>query len=206
MRTVALALLVPALLSGCTDHQQVQKQEQVATKSNEVSNLGWQVPAFQFTDQNGKPFGLSDLKGKVWLADFIFTQCPDVCPPMTANMARVQRELKAKGVDLTFVSFSVDPDYDKPEVLKKFAAKYGADLGNWHFLTGYKVDEIRNIAKTVFKGEIIQQKGPSPEVPIMVMHPTQFYLVGPDGKVARFYDGLKPDPEQIAKDVQALKK
>ncbi|SEN34019.1 SCO family protein [Lihuaxuella thermophila] len=172
--------------------------------TNDVSDLNWQVPEFTFTDQNGKPFGLKDVKGKVWLADFIFTRCPNVCPPMTANMAKVQKHLQKAGVNVEIVSFSVDPDYDKPEVLKQFAGKYDLDQTHWHFLTGYKLEEIQKIAQETFKGPVTQQKGPSADVPILVNHPTQFYLIDGSGKVIKFYDGLKPNPEQILKDVKEL--
>lgn len=174
--------------------------------TNDVSELNWKVPDFTFIDQNGEKVGLKDLEGKYWLTDFVFTRCPNVCPPMTANMAKVQQHVKQAGTDLTFVSFSVDPDYDKPEVLKKFADEHGADHVNWHFLTGYQLEEIQKIVKDTFKGAIIHQKGSSPEVPLLVNHPTQFYLIDGTGKVVKFYDGLNPDPEQILKDVQELQK
>lgn len=66
-----------------------------------------------------KPFSKSDLKGKVWIADFIFTSCETVCLPMTSNMTKLQQQLKDEGItDVEFVSFSVDPEIDKPDVLK----------------------------------------------------------------------------------------
>jgi protein SCO1/2 len=209
-----LAAALAFALAGCGQaqdhtghrHHGTAPDGQIArqTQNNDVSNLNWRVPDFTFTAQNGKPFGLKDLKGKVWLADFIFTRCPNVCPPMTANMARVQEHLKKAGVNVDIVSFSVDPDYDKPDKLTAFAQKHKTDLSTWHFLTGYKVEEIQKIAMEAFKGPIQQQKGPSPDVPILVTHPTQFYLIDGTGKVVKFYDGLKPDPEQILKDVKQL--
>jgi protein SCO1/2 len=195
-------------LVGCsttaTPTQTTATKNTAQATANNVSDLNWRVPDFTFTDQSGKPFGLNDLKGKVWLADFIFTRCPNVCPPMTANMAKVQEEFKKEGVPVTIVSFSVDPDYDKPEVLKTFAEKHHADLSTWHFLTGYKLEQIQKIAKETFKGPITQQKGPSPDVPLLVTHPTQFYLMDGTGKVVRFYNGLAPDAKQISRDAKAL--
>ncbi|MBA4496143.1 SCO family protein [Paenactinomyces guangxiensis] len=207
---IGLAALMLAV-AGCSTSTEEKAPNQAAANSspqsiNDVSDLNWKVPDFTFTDQNGKSFGLKDLKGKVWLADFIFTRCPNVCPPMTANMAKVQKHLNQSGVDVSFVSFSVDPDYDKPAVLKKFAEEHNAILQNWTFLTGYKLEEIQPIAKETFKGNIIHQKGPSPDVPVLVNHPTQFYLIDGTGKVVKFYDGLKPNPEQILKDVKELQK
>jgi protein SCO1/2 len=211
-RKWAIFLLIGLFISGVTgcseasqDQTERAKQTQ-APPTNDVSALHWQVHDFTFTDQSGKPFGLKDLKGKVWLADFIFTRCPNVCPPMTANMAKVQEAFKKANVPIEFVSFSVDPDYDKPEVLQSFAKKYQVDLSHWHFLTGYKFSQIEQMAQETFKGPVAQQKGPSADMPILVTHPTKFYLIDRTGTVARYYDGLEPDPQQIIKDVQELEK
>ena len=86
----------------------------------------WPVEDFTYTDQNGESFGLKNLKGKVWIADFIFTNCESVCLPMTANMKKITRfESEKEGIDnIQFVSFSVDPSVDTPEVMKE----YGANL------------------------------------------------------------------------------
>ncbi|WP_124727082.1 SCO family protein [Staphylospora marina] len=212
MAPAVLAATMALVLAGCDssgkqaghEHHGTSEQEAPQTTNNDVSSLNWRVPDFTFTDQGGKPFGLKDLKGKFWLADFVFTRCPDVCPPMTANMARVQEHLKKAGVSVEIVSFSVDPEYDTPERLTAFAEDHQADLSTWHFLTGYKVEEIEKIAMEAFKGPVRQQKSPSPEVPILVTHPTQFYLIDDTGKVVRFYDGLKPDPDRILEDVKQL--
>src|SRR4051812_44215844 len=88
----------------------------------------WPVEKFTFTDHNGKPFGLEDLKGKVWVANFIFTNCDDVCLPMTANMKKIQDEVKNEGIqNIEFVSFSVDPTIDTPEVLIGFGNMFQVD-------------------------------------------------------------------------------
>ena len=97
----------------------------------------WPVADFAYTDQNGESFGLQDLKGKVWVADFIFTNCDDVCLPMTANMKKLQEEVEKEGIEnIQFVSFSVDPTVDTPEILTEYGKQFSADFNNWHFLTG----------------------------------------------------------------------
>ncbi|MFC7440827.1 SCO family protein [Laceyella putida] len=201
---ICLFLLVTACAPA--DPAPTDSEQQNTADNNDVSDLNWRVPDFEFTDQAGKTFGLKDLKGKVWLADFIFTRCPNVCPPMTANMAKVQDELKKAEVQVELVSFSVDPDYDKPDVLKAYAEKHQADFSNWHLLTGYSLDEITKMTKDTFKAQIAHQKGTSPDVPLLVTHPTQFYLIDGTGKVVRFYNGLQPDATQIAKDIKAMGK
>lgn len=131
------------------------------------------IEPFSYTDQDGNSLSLEDLKGKVWVADFIFTNCADVCLPMTANMSKLQTMLKDKGIkDVEFVSFSVDPEVDSPEVLKEFAERFEADFSNWHFLTGYDQKHIEEFAKNSFKATVLK-----PEKGDQVIHTVDFYLV-----------------------------
>jgi protein SCO1 len=174
------------LLSGC------------GNKIPDAKN--WPLADFTFTDQNGQPFGLADLKGKVWVADFIFTNCETVCPPMTANMAKLQDMAKAEGLDVEFVSFSVDPENDKPETLKQYVEKFDADLSNWHLLTGYSQEEIEEFAKKNFK-TIVKK----PEQNDQVIHGTDFYLIDREGNIVKYYSGLNNTPyEEILKHIKAL--
>lgn len=203
---IPLTLALLLLVSGCsmTSSPQVSPHKTIPGSDNDITSLDWQMPNFSFTDQSGQKFGMQDLQGKVWIADFMFTRCPNVCPPMTANMAKLQQALKANGVDAKLVSFSVDPDYDQPAVLKNFALHHHADLSNWHFLTGYSFEQIQAIGKDTFKGIFIQQKNPTPDIPILVNHPTQFYLIDGTGKLRKFYNGLQPDIDQIVKDTETV--
>lgn len=196
------------LILGCNtanpQHSQPNQQQQVQEESNDVTSLNWYLPSFQAVDHNGKPFTANDMKGKLWLVDLIFTRCNNVCPPMTANMAKIQQELKAQGVEIKIISFSVDPEYDTPQVLTQFAKKYHADLSNWYFVTGYSFEEINKITETAFKSNLTKSKGPTAEVPVMINHPSRFYLIDQNGKVRKFYDGLNPEPKEIARDIQQL--
>lgn len=168
---------------------------------NDVTSLNWKVPSFTYTNQDGKPFGIKNLQGKVWMVDFIFTRCPDICPPMTANMVRVQNAFQNKGVPIEIVSFSVDPEHDKPAILKEFAQRHGADFSNWNLLTGYSMEEIQTIA-SAFKGNV--EKVKSDENMALFNHPSQFYLVDQTGKVRFFYDGLKPDVNKMIEDAKEI--
>lgn len=114
MRVIGLLMLISiiTILGACSDN-------------NLRDSLNWDVEKFAFTDQNGKKFGSSELKDKVWVADFIFTSCQTVCPPMTANMAKLQKMLHAEGIkDVEFVSFSVDSEVDTPEKITEFMKVY----------------------------------------------------------------------------------
>lgn len=138
---VLLCFVMTACSQAASPSNPSNRGDSTNSQSNDVSQLNWRVPDFQYTDQDGNTFGLS--QGKVRLADLIFTRCPDICPPMTANMSRIQKALAQAGLKTDIVSFSVDPSYDKPDKLRAFAKENGADTDHWHFLTGYTDDEIR---------------------------------------------------------------
>jgi protein SCO1/2 len=161
----------------------------------------WPVGDFTYTDQNGKPFGLKDLKGKVWVADFIFTNCNDVCLPMTANMKKLQDLAAKEGIkNIQFVSFSVDPAVDSPEALTEFGKQFNVDFKNWHFLTGYEQKEIENLALTTFKTVVKK-----PESGDQVLHGTDFYLMDGNGKIMKYYTGLAEIPlDEIIKDIKRI--
>jgi protein SCO1/2 len=93
------------------------------------------VPAFELIDQRGSRFASTALDGKVWIANFIFTRCPTLCPTLTARMARVQAATNRFGDAVRLVSFSVDPEFDTPERIAEYAARFGAGR-RWTFLTG----------------------------------------------------------------------
>ena len=166
------------------------------TKS-EVSTAGVEtsVPDFRLTNQQGKPLGLSDMAGKIWIADFIFTNCPTICPAMTQEMARLQSEFVADPV--YFVSFSVDPERDTPNVLSRYATAYGADDRRWHFLTGEKAS-IYQLAEQGFS-LAAGHKGSE------ILHSPRFVLVKPNGNIHDSYDSRSgPAMLRLRQDVKAL--
>lgn len=160
------------------------------------------VADFEFTNQNDEPFGLRDLQGKWWVADFIFTNCTTVCLPMTSNMSRLQDRVSEEGLEgVHFISFSVDPDYDTPEVLMEYADDYEADLSNWTFLTGYDFQTIKELSIKSFQSALHE---PMPGED-QVMHGTRFYLVNPEGKVIKSYSGVKADEiDALFEDLQKV--
>ena len=161
----------------------------------------WPIEDFTFINQNNEEFGLADLKGKVWVADFIFTNCADVCMPMTANMTKLQKMVKEEKIEnIEFVSFSVDPNVDTPEVLTEYGKQYNADMSNWHFLTGYQQEKIESFAMSNFK-TIVKK----PKTGDQVVHQTFFYLINQDGKIMKIYPGLADIPfDEIMKDIKTL--
>lgn len=153
------------------------------------------VPDFSLTNQQGEPLGLSDMAGKIWVADFIFTSCPTICPAMTQEMARLQSEFVAD--PLYFVSFSVDPERDTTEVLTRYAKAYGADDRRWHFLTGDKA-QIYQLAEQGFS-LAAGHKGSE------ILHSPRFVLVRADGNIHDFYDSRSgPAMLRLRRDLKTL--
>ena len=160
------------------------------------------VPEFSLTDQNGTVVSRAGLKGKVWLATFIYTTCPSTCPMLTNRFADWQSVLVALG-DVRFVSFSVDPEHDTPEVLKKYAERFKA-TDRWSFLTGDR-GQIARIAKDGFMLAFAPGSETSGGRSSEIAHSTKIALVDRSGVVRRYYEGTGPDErERVLTDVKAL--
>ncbi|KAB7704204.1 redoxin domain-containing protein [Bacillus aerolatus] len=160
----------------------------------------YEMASFTFTNQNGKAFEIENLKGKVWMADFIFTSCDTVCPPMTANMAALQRKFKEEDIHIELVSISVDPTVDTPEKLKAYIGKFTEDESNWNMLTGYSQEEIEVFAREEFQ-TLIQKPTSSDQV----IHSTNFYLINQNGEIVKEYSfTLGAHNDEIIKDVKQL--
>jgi protein SCO1/2 len=149
-----------------------------------------EVPDFRFVDQAGQPVTLADLKGKIWVANFIFTRCAGPCPVMTSRMAELKGKLGRVGDGVVLVSVSVDPDFDTPEVLKAYADRLGADPTRWKFLSGPKPE----IDEFVVKGML---QPLAKDVTGLPAHSTRFVLVDREGWLRGFQDGN--DPEVVQK-------
>ncbi|OIQ29430.1 MAG: SCO family protein [Bacteroidetes bacterium MedPE-SWsnd-G2] len=106
------------------------------------------VPEFSFTDQNGKTITNKDYLGKVYVVEFFFSTCPTICPRMNANLVDIQNEFDGLE-NFGMASFTINPEYDTPEVLKAYAEHHGVKNENWHFMTGAE-DDIYNLANTGF--------------------------------------------------------
>lgn len=110
-------------------------------------------------------------------------------------------QINEEGLDIQLVSFSVDPDYDSPEVLTEYAEDNGADLDNWTFLTGYDFQTIKELSIKTFKN-MVQEP---PEGSDQVTHGTSFFLVNPEGEVIKNYNGVqKNNMEDIFEDLKEV--
>ena len=126
---VLLTLLLAYLLTG------LEKRAKLVPALPVIGT----VPAFSLTNQLGMAVSLADLRGKVWIADIIFTRCPGPCLRMSRQMKEIQDALPATA-KTKLVTLTTDPEYDTPPVLQKYAARFGAEPGRWTFLTGTKAE------------------------------------------------------------------
>ncbi len=134
----AAALVALILFAGCTESGDQQSSTRGGILGTPLRERRLaRVPSFSLIERSGKPIALANLKGKVWVVDFIFTRCPDACPLMSAQMAQLQSEF-ADAPDLRLVSISVDPEFDTPATLARYATQFHADPDRWYFLTGEK--------------------------------------------------------------------
>ena len=158
----------------------------------------WPVPAFDFTDQDGHRFTDHELRGKVWIGDYIYTTCTAACPILTAHLRMLQRKLDGHAV--SFVSFSVDPAHDTPAALKAYAAKWHGDEGRWRLLATKTPAALHAFANGM-QTEITASA--SPDDP--VMHSERFVLIDANGQVRGRYDSTSPEElTQLAIDAAAL--
>lgn len=152
------------------------------------------IADFSLINQSNQNVGLKDLKGKIFVADFIFTRCgnPTFCPMMSVEMQRVQEKFVGDE-SVKLISFSIDPEFDTPAVLKKYAEKYQANPQQWMFLTGSK-SIIYKLAKESFKVTALDDKeAVTPEF----SHTNVFTLVDREGRIRGYYHGN--DREEVDK-------
>jgi protein SCO1/2 len=167
-----------------------------ARKEQRLSKIG-PAPEFTLTDQDGKRVALKDLRGKVLAITFIFASCADTCPLLTSIMAGIQDRLGAAfGPRVHFVSITVDPERDTPEVLKRYAEAHGANTGGWAFLTGTPA-EIREVAK---RYGVFFRKTARGDVD----HTFLTSIVDRNGTLRVQYMGVRFNPDELLRDLQSL--
>ncbi len=192
-KLLSIIVLILILLTGCG--------EKLPVVENFSNNH------YQLVNQKGEPIVFPDfVKGKIVVMNFIFTNCPDICPLSTNNMRLIQERLNKERIkNVQFVSMSFDPNNDTPEVLTKFADIRGLDLSNWTFLTGRKsvTDSVIHQANviavpndsTVFKdGRKIYY----------YIHTDRISLIDNEGRIRKNYIGSKINIDEIVNDIKKL--
>jgi protein SCO1 len=160
----------------------------------DLGDLGFELGSFRMTERSGKAVTEADLAGDVWVSAFIFTRCPVSCPRISGVMKGLQAPLGKAGVRL--VSFSVDPDFDTPAVLARYANGMGADPDRWWFLTG-KQDEVVDLILNRFHLPVARNEGADASDPVAkvesVRHSPRLVLVDRGNKVVGYFDSDDPD-------------
>ena len=184
------------------------------------------VPHFALVERSGQPLAKTDLLGKVWVVDFIFTQCADECPLVSTHMAQLQEAFAAED-DVRLVSISVDPEHDTPEVLRQYAERFGAHAQRWLFLTGEK-EAIYRLAREGFHLGVVDpnEARHSSAFPVLqeswkaaqsmlaavewskawahhpgttrqpILHSARFVLVDRQGQIRGYYDSREEEARQ----------
>jgi len=173
----AITFIVATMLVGITWMQLKGVKPDGAEKMPVIAA----IPEFSFTNQAGETVTLDDLKGRVWVADFIFTRCPGPCPVMSSRMAELQGAIQKAGGGVQLVSVTVDPEFDTSEVLAKYGERFGADPGIWWLLTG----DRKEVDDFVMKGMLQPLARDGEGVPA---HSQRFLVVDAQGRLRSYHD------------------
>ena len=182
--TIAVGCLLAVLLAPIG-------RKRTATTAVEQPEIRFVLPAFSLTDRSGKTIANDDLKGKVWIASFVFTRCTGPCPSVSATVAKLQTELDlANRDDLRFVTFTVDPDRDGLKELAKYADNFRAHPDRWLFLTGGE-REVHALMTNGFKLGITRSTTPSTVEGQEFDHSTMIAVVDQQGVARGYFDGYR---------------
>ena len=147
-----------------------------------------EVPDFRLIERSEREMTLADFRGRVWVADFVFSYCAGPCPLMQARMRELSDAVSAAGLsDVRFVSISVDPERDTPAVMSQYAEHYGAHPDRWLFFTGDK-SAVRELTLSGFRLAVEDEIGTD-----QVIHSTKFVLVDRRGRLRGYYDAITPE-------------
>ncbi|MBI2893238.1 MAG: SCO family protein [Deltaproteobacteria bacterium] len=151
-----------------------------------------QLAAFTLRDQHGEPFGSRQLQGKVWVADFVFTRCPTICPALTATMGKIQHRSRNLADAFHLVTFSVDPDHDTPSKLAELASRHRVGR-RWTFLTGSFADVQRTVVSGLKIGMGRDEAGAIDRSDFAsVFHGTHLVLVDRRLRIRGYYGSTEP--------------
>lgn len=160
------------------------------------------VPNFELTDQNGNTVTEKTVKDRIYVADFIFTRCGTICPKMTTQLARIQKEFANDSV--LILSHTVDPRFDTPEVLKGYAKRYNAKEGTWYFLTGEKQKLYDLAHKGYFIAAREEEQSTTPDNSFS--HSDKLILIDKKGHIRGFYDGTDPvEIDRLKAEIKVLR-
>jgi protein SCO1/2 len=164
---------------------------------------GHKIGEFSFMNQDGKPFGLRDVKGNVFVAEYFFTTCQTICPRMNDQMQRVQQAFKEEA-KFKILSFTVNPEVDTVEQMRRYAQEHHAISGKWHFLTGDKT-KLYEVARRYFfllKKSEVENQG---DVGSDFIHTNNFVLIDKEQRIRGYYDGTNPqEVDKLIRDAKLI--
>lgn len=144
------------------------------------------LPPWSLVDQDGRSFGSTELRGKVWIASFFFTRCTSICPAVMHAVSRLDAALRERGVDgIALVSFTVDPEHDAPLILREYAREIGADPARWTLATGDPA-AVRSLVVEGFKVPV--GEGTTEAGVFDIAHTAKLVLVDGEGRIRGYYD------------------
>jgi len=162
------------------------------------------VPDFSLTDRSGNSVTLAQLRGRIWIADFIYTTCTDTCPLQTAMMAKLQEEYAAQP-DIQLVSITVDPERDTPQALALYADKYQANAKRWYFLSGPRDRIVQLIQQGFHLAVAAIPAGADSDG--MIPHSPRFVLVDKEARIRGYYDSRELEAfGRLKRDIDTLVK
>lgn len=197
----SLLLAIPALMLSCGSPKARLVLPIMGPKvSQNGDTIYHQIADFELTNQANEKISRKTVDHKIYVANFFFATCQSICPEMSTNLEDVQREFEEDD-SVLILSHSVNPLHDTVEVLKDYAASYGAIAGKWHLLTGDK-KQIYELAKSSYLVNALEDDG----TPEGFLHSELFLLVDKKGRIRGMYDGT--DKAQVSKliaDIRLLK-
>ncbi len=158
------------------------------------------VPEFEMISENGQRFGSKDLKGKAYLANFIFSRCPTACPKMLSDLQKIQKRIRGTAKKVHIVSFTVDPTYDNEKVLFDLARRYDANPHVWTFLTKDSEEELFTLYRDGFKVGVEKK----PEDLFDIAHSERIVLVDDMGQIRGYYSFDEDSVNKLMIDVGLL--
>jgi protein SCO1/2 len=167
-------------------------------------NPGHTVGAFSFTNQDGKTITEKNVEGKIYVVEYFFTSCKNICPKLNENMSKVYNEFRGQ-TDIAILSHTVNPETDSAAQLKAYSLKFDADPNQWMFLTGSKHD-LYDMAVNDYLVAAVDDTSKKEILPDFV-HTKYCVLVDKEKHVRGTYDGT--DMEAIKKliaDIKVLRK
>lgn len=181
----------------------IDLKNELVDSSLQRKGYGHQIQSFEFLNQYGNTITNKDVENSVYVVEYFFTTCSTICPKMNTQMKVLQKKFKGEK-NFKILSFTVQPEIDSLPVLKKYAEEYGAENGQWHFLTGNK-KEIYTLARKSFfllKPVEAQNLG---DAYTDFIHTNNFVLIDKNKRIRGYYDGTSAkEVEKLARDIQKL--